>query len=216
MTSCFQGMKVRRDPPSCVQVRVSSRAIRKRVHPDRNRAHDVRVGLWNCHSGFEPPDSLICETGQWLIIALERARHQNVEVLVDDAEPARHNADNRVRLRIDVDGAPDHGTVTTEALLPVAIAEDDVLWAVGYLIGSRQLPAFEWRNAEGLEYAVGNEDGMNLLGLRQPGEVGLASGPDPQRLQGPVVLAEREIHRGGERQTFLEVSEARRTRCVES
>ena len=70
------------------------------------------------------------------LIAIERERHQDIEVVVDDAEAARHDTDNRARLGIDDDGAADDGTVAAEAPLPVSIAEHDVLWAVGDLIAA--------------------------------------------------------------------------------
>src|SRR5580692_11302247 len=101
---------------------------------------------------------MVSETGKRLLVALERERHQDIEVVVDNAESARHDTDNRARLGIDDDGAADDRTIAAESPLPVSIAEHDVLWTIRDLIGCGELPASKRGNAERLENSVGDQD----------------------------------------------------------
>ena len=122
---------------------IGSGAIRERVHPDGDEARDVGVRLGNSHSGFETTDALQSETGQGLLVAIEGEWREDVEVVVDDAETARHDTDDGARLCIDDEGGAYDGTVAAETALPVSITEDDVPGAVRDLIGGRELSASE-------------------------------------------------------------------------
>src|SRR5580692_10535281 len=105
---------------------------------------------------------MVSETGKRLLVALERERHQDIEVVVDDAEAARHDTGNRAHLGIDDDSAADDRTIAAEAPLPISIAEHDVLWTVGDLIVRGKLSALQRGNPERFENSVGDEDDIHF------------------------------------------------------
>ena len=169
----------------------------------------IGVGFRDRHSRFEAPDSVISEPSQLLLIAIERKRRQDVEVLINDSETARHDADDLTRLGINHDRASDDGMIAAEATLPVSVAEHDPLWAIRDLIRGRQLHARECGNAERLEHAVSDEYDVHFFGPRQPSHVRLVCDPYPQRFKGPnVSLAEGEVHGCGEWQAVLKAGQA--------
>src|ERR1700761_8735566 len=200
-------MKIRRDPPFDVSVQIGVWAVRERVHPDGYQARDVGVRLEDGHPGPEAPDSVQPETAQRLAIAIECVRYQQFEVMVHDTETAGHDTDNRARLGVDHDGAADDGTVAAEAPLPISITEHDALCAVGDLIAGGQQSTGKRGNPECFKNSAGHKDDVHLLRPSQSGDVGFLRVPRSQRLKGSVVLAEGEVHRGGEWQSLLEGGE---------
>ena len=106
-------------------MRIAAGAVGPGVHPERNETGNVRIGLRNGGTGLEAGDALIRKAGELFVLRIEGDGDEDVEVLIDETEAARHNADDFACLRIDHNTAADDRAVAPETALPVAIAEDD-------------------------------------------------------------------------------------------
>ena len=60
----FQRTNHRRNFPGLVDMRIRARTVGPRVHPDRQHARQVRIGLRNRHSGLQPCDAVKPESRQ--------------------------------------------------------------------------------------------------------------------------------------------------------
>src|SRR6185437_10345688 len=117
----------------------------------------------NTDSRLEPPDPLISEAGELLFVPIECIGHQHIEVVVHDAEAARHYTDDCAGLRVDHNRATNCVKVTAKATLPVAIAEHDVLRSIGGLVRCRQLAACGLRHAKRFQHSVTDEDSVHFF-----------------------------------------------------
>src|SRR6185437_2780409 len=199
----LQGMEVRSNAPPVVPVRIAARAVGEGVHPDWNGACEIGIGLGNTDSRLKPPDPLKSEPGELLFVPIECIGHQHIEVVVHDAEAARHYTDDCAGLRVDHNRAADCVSVPAKAPLPVAIAEHDLLRSIGDLVRCRQLTAGGLRHAKRFQYSVTNEDSVYFFRSCHSADICLLRSPYPERLKRAVVFTEREIHGGGERQALL-------------
>ena len=127
MTSCFERTNRGRDfPRLLIKVRSETSDLRRPgVLPDRQHPLHVRIRLRDGNPRLEPGDSLETETSQVLLVAVKGERRNHIEIGIHQLESLRHDADDFPRLRIDRNAAPDHGSVSAEAALPIAVAEHD-------------------------------------------------------------------------------------------
>src|SRR6266700_1224164 len=116
-------MQSRRDFPAFVEMRIGARAVAERVHPDREHARKVCIRFVRRYAWSQPSEPLKSKGSQLQAAAVERERRQYIEILVNQAEAARHHAHDLARLPVDHDAAADGRALAAKAPLPVAIAQ---------------------------------------------------------------------------------------------
>ncbi len=120
------------------------------------------------HARLEARDPAIDKAGQGLFMLIEGQRHQEVEVVIENPEAARHDAYDLARLRIKLDHPPHDRAVAAEASLPVSVAKHDALGASGILVGRVKPSAGSRRNGEGLEHAIADQAVFTCSGCASP------------------------------------------------
>jgi hypothetical protein len=166
-----QGSQRRRDPEQLVDARVDALGSRPAAHPDRHHPADVGVGFLHGDARLQTRDPLEAEAGQDQRAAIEPQREDQIGVRVEDPEARRHHADDFPGLALDDDGAADDGWIAAEAALPVAVREHHPGRPTGPLIGLRQPPADDRRDAERLERAVRQIDATHFFRFTCAGHV---------------------------------------------
>ena len=143
--------------------------------------------------------------------ALETQRHEDVGVGIDDAEAARHHADDLVRDRLHGDDPPQDVGVAAEAALPVAMTEHHG-WCPARVLISGGEPAPQLRgHPERLQRAVAHGDRSHLFGLSDAGDRRRSGRPDADVLERAVPFRVRDVHRRRQAQAARDVGEAGRT-----
>src|ERR1700758_311751 len=125
---------------------------------------------------------------------IERQRKKEVEILVDHAETAGHDANDLARLRVDLDRAADNARIAAKTALPVAVAEHDGLCAARILVGLREPATQERWNFECLQDTIADVCGPDFFRPGDAGHIGELRRPDAYRLEGAVVLRKSEVH----------------------
>ena len=125
---------------------------------------------------------------------IECQRHQQVEIVIENPEAARHDTYDLAWLRIELDRPPHDRAIAAEASLPVSVVKHHALSASGVLVGRVKPSAGSRRNGERLEHAIADERSFYLLRLRQPSHIRRSRFPDADRLKAAVVCGKREIH----------------------
>ena len=120
---------------------------------------------------------------------IEGQRHQQIEVVIDHLESARHHTGDHARLRVDADGAAHHARIAAEAPLPVSIAEHHSLRSARVLVGRRQPLPGGGRHIERLQNAVRNQRRVDLLRLRDPRDACGPRQPHAHRLEARLCAA---------------------------
>ena len=146
-------------------MRIRSWAVRKRIHPDWQHPRYVRVGLRDCRLRSQPRDSVVSESRENQLRAIELERHDYIEIRIDKSKSPRHHANNFPGPRIHQDVTANHRAVSAEAPLPIRIAQHHSLRTARNLILFGE-PAADFRgNAERLEHAVAHVHDAHLLRL---------------------------------------------------
>ena len=183
----LQRTQQRRNLPAVIPVRIAARPVRPGLHPDRQHARQVRVGLRDRHSRLQPRNSVQSKARQNQLRAIERQRRDHIEIFIPDSESRRHHPDDFARVRIDHQVPADHRAVGSEMAAPVSIAQNHALRTVRILIFRRKPSPHFWRNGQRLQQAVAHADAAHLLRFRQAGDVGHAAIPHAHGAATPAV-----------------------------
>ena len=169
------------------------------LDPDRQHAADVRVGLSERHSRFQPGDSDVGMdiVGQKLG-TLEALRQDDCRIGAQKAERLRHDTNDQAWPRVDRHGAPDDRRAASELSLPVSVGQDHGFWCPGRVFLWRE-PSSECRpHADGWQRSIGHDQCRDLLGIAATGDARLADTPYPEFRERLRLLAVGEVHRRGQ------------------
>jgi len=102
--------------------------------------------------------------------AIELEREDQRRLLIEEPERVGQHTDNLARLAVQHDAAPDRGRIGAEAGAPVAGHQDHGIGGARRIVLLREQAPERRRRAEHRQHAVGDIDGADLLGLRDPGD----------------------------------------------
>jgi hypothetical protein len=169
---------------------------REPLERHRQQARHVRVGLREGGARLEPGHALVAELPEQHLGPVEPQREDEGVFEVEEAEVARHHADDLHRLSVDGERPPDRGRIATELGLPIAVAEDDGGRAARLVVLAGERAAEEGGHAKEGKDSVGHAQHRDPLRLRQPGHACRPFLPQPDVLERPALLAIREIEEG--------------------
>jgi hypothetical protein len=131
----LERVEIRRNAPDAVVVRVSARAVRPGIHPDRDEVGDVGVGLLDGYTRFEVADAVVAERCKFLMDGIKRERQEEVALVIRNAKVPRHDADDRMRLGINLEDTADDRRIASKAALPITVAQHDSPGPARVLVG---------------------------------------------------------------------------------
>src|SRR5579862_7084364 len=101
-----------------------SRRGRPSLEPDGEDARHVGIRLRKRYTGSQARNALVAKISQKKFIAIELLRKNQIRAQIRETEILRCHADDRARLSIDHQAAPNCGGAPAESPLPVAISQD--------------------------------------------------------------------------------------------
>ena len=161
----------------------------KRVRLIGNQPRHVGGRLIERGARLQPRDAGEAEVAEVSLGAIELERKDQRRLLIEEPERVGQHADDLARLAVEHDAAPDRRRIGAEAGSPVAGHEDHGVGRARRVVLLREQAAERRRRAEHRQHAVGDVDGADLLGLRDPGDADGVAGPHRDVLKHAAVLA---------------------------
>ena len=165
------------------------------IQPGRQHATHVRVGLLQRHARFEPGHTLIAEVAEEHSIAIESLRKDDVGLSVQELKTVRHDANHRIRFRIDRQRSAESRAVTSESALPVSRHQDDGVGTAGRVVRLRKPAAKGRRDIQRLQRAVRDPNTPHLLRLSHSCDRHAPALPDTHLAERLTVFTVGEVHR---------------------
>ncbi len=154
-----------------------------------------RLSLWQRHTRFEPGDNaekMAAVVGELLL----RKRKRNIELVVwiGKAKSLRHDANNRVALFVQANGAANHVGIGGEAVGPKTVAEQGDMSGAGAIFFDSKCATEHWIGLQDRKNVSGEGFAFDAHGLAGPCQVPASIADGCHATEGPVaILPVREI-----------------------
>ena len=131
----LQGLEFGTEAGILKQSAVETRRRGPSFDPDPQHASNVGIGLLHGDAGLQARYALIAEIPQKHFVAIESMRKNQFRVVVQEPEILRHHPDDRARLRVHIQVAPDNGFISSETAQPIPVGQNHRVGRTGRVVG---------------------------------------------------------------------------------